>query len=279
MKSAISKKHIYQIFFDSESEKNLDRGFSALDNTENARPDWYEFWVIKKFLENNTLEEDAWYGFLSPKFFFKTGMKSETILQILDSVGDQGDVLLLGVAGWDQLSYFQNPFEQGNLWHPGLLESSQKFFDHINLQIDLRQLVSTTKDSVFSNYLIAKKPYWDQWIKLANLFFDTVENNTMPELGIQTSYGSRTNLAPLKTFIQERFPSIILSGNLFRVLSADHGESAPIFTRLFNDDLETRAILKKCDLLKQKYRITNDRLFLNEFYETRQKISFRNPMA
>ena len=99
MKSAISKKHIYQIFFDSESEKNLDRGFSALDNTENARPDWYEFWVIKKFLEKNILEEDVWYGFLSPKFFSKKGLKSENVYEILDSFGDQGDVILLGVSG------------------------------------------------------------------------------------------------------------------------------------------------------------------------------------
>ena len=279
MKSAITKKYIYQIFFDSESEKNLDRGFNALDNTENARPDWYEFWVIKKFLEKNALKENSWYGFLSPKFFSKTGLKSENVYEILDSFGDQGDVILLGVSGWDQLSYFQNPFEQGNIWHPGLLDSSQKFFDQIDMGIDLSQLVSTTKDSVFSNYLIAKKPYWDQWVNLASLFFDAVENNAMPELRAQTSYGSKTNLAPLKTFIQERFPSIILSNNQFKVLSADHSESAPIFTRLFNDDFETRSQLKKCDLLKQKYRLTNDRLFLNEYYKVRQQIRFKNPMA
>jgi hypothetical protein len=279
MKSSTLKKNIYQIYFDDESKNNLDSGFAALDNCQNVRPDWYEFWVIKNFLEEHTLEDDAWYGFLSPKFHLKTGLKSANVDQILDNFGDQADVVLIGDLGWDQIAYFQNSFEQGNIWHPGLMETSQKFFNHIGLQTDLSRLVSTTKDSVFSNYLIAKASYWDQWLKLAKSFFQTVENDELPEIGSLTTYGSKSNLAPLKTFIQERFPSIILNNSSLRILSTDHSESSPIFTRLFNDDPETRAMLRCCDHLKQKYLITKDNSFLNQYYQVRKQIKFKVPMA
>ena len=52
----MAASYIYQIYYDEASRAALDPGFLPLDNTANLRPDWYEFHVIKKFLENNHLE-------------------------------------------------------------------------------------------------------------------------------------------------------------------------------------------------------------------------------
>ena len=60
--------HTYQILNHYTSRQELDPGFEVLDNSSNERPDWYEYWPIRKFLQNEALDENAFYGFLSPKF-------------------------------------------------------------------------------------------------------------------------------------------------------------------------------------------------------------------
>ena len=56
--------HIYQILNYYTSRQELDPGFDVLDNSANERPDWFEYWPIRKFLLNEPLNEEAFYGFL-----------------------------------------------------------------------------------------------------------------------------------------------------------------------------------------------------------------------
>ena len=66
--------HIYQILNHYTSRQELDPGFEVLDNSANERPDWYEYWPIRGFLLEQALDENAFYGFLSPKFKLKTSL-------------------------------------------------------------------------------------------------------------------------------------------------------------------------------------------------------------
>ena len=52
--------HTYQILNHYTSPQELDPGFDVLDNSVNERPDWYEYWPIRKFLLNQTLDEKAY---------------------------------------------------------------------------------------------------------------------------------------------------------------------------------------------------------------------------
>lgn len=70
----MSAAHVYQIFYDQRSRQALDPEFLPLDNSRDARPDWFEFWPIRQYLLANTLREGDWYGFLSPRFRAKTGV-------------------------------------------------------------------------------------------------------------------------------------------------------------------------------------------------------------
>ena len=110
---------LHQIYYDEATKRDLLPGFIPLDNTSNDRPDWFEFWVILNFLRNNTLQENAWYGFVSPKFTHKTGLDANAVVRKITSEGDNADVLLCTVA-WDQVAYFLNPWEQGEVVHPGI---------------------------------------------------------------------------------------------------------------------------------------------------------------
>ena len=267
------KKFVYQIYYDLETQKKLLPGFIPLDNTTSPRPDWFEFFVILNFLRNNPIEEDAWYGFLSPKFKEKTGNTSDAILNMIDNYGSTGNVFLFS-PGWDQLSYFLNPFEQGEIWHPGLMNASQIFVDKCELEINLNTLVTDTTCSVFSNYIIAKKEFWDEWKKIAEKFFDYVENHK--EHQTTTSHGSLERQYPMKAFIQERLATLILSLNNFKVLSPDQSFSLPIFTGLFSDNVKNRKLLQVCDLMKSKYRERSDIKYLEMYWKIRAEIQCKN---
>jgi hypothetical protein len=264
--------NIYQIYYNNETRGKILPGFIPLDNSENLRPDWFEFKVILDFLKNNELENDGWYGFLSPKFLEKTGYNSDFCIDTIKKYGESADVALYSVA-WDQLAYFLNPFEQGDLWHPGLLEMSQDFLRTINSKIDLKNLVTDATTSVFSNYIVAKKIFWDQWLELAKIYFDYAEKY---HEGITISSGALENKYPMKTFIQERFSSLILSSRKFNVINIDRSYDAPV-CRLFDNDIKTRKLLQACELMKAKYREKNDIKYLNMYWSIRADIKMKPP--
>ena len=247
--------YVYQIFYDDISRRELDGGFIPLDNLSNERPDWFEFWVIRRFLTDTKLQEGAWYGFLSPKFQRKTGVNSKLLYEFLEHTFSHADVALIS-PGWDQIAYFRNVFEQGEFWHPGLFDTSQRFFDRIGLNINLRTLTSHSLSSVFSNYIVAKPRFWNEWLRIANLFFEYVEHGDdllSAAARSKTTYGTQNPILPMKTFVQERISSVIMAQGDFRVVNYDLSAIFPIFPKLFVDGLKTRRLLQTCDLLKQQY--------------------------
>lgn len=272
---------IYQIHYDEASRKALDPGFIPLQNTGNPRPDWYEFWVIRNFLnsEEKTLPDDAWYGFLSPRFHLKTGATSARVHGFLQGLPAEKEVVLL-TTNWDQLSYFLNPFEQGEHWHPGLQQASQQFLEHAGIDLDLRGLVSDTGSSVFSNYMLAKPRFGRAWLRLANALFDYVETVTAEAAASMrgdTTYGNARNLAPLKAFVQERLVTVVLAQGDYAVSTLELGDGS-VFTRLFNSDAGTRQLLKACDLLKRQYNLTRDPDHLETYWRLRGLIPTRTKL-
>lgn len=267
------KSLIYQIYYDRNSEKLLDPGLIPLSNADNQRPDWYELWVIKKFLENENLSDDTWYGFLSPKFHAKTGLRAEDIYSFINKVDSNTDVVMISYS-WDQLAYFINPFEQGDLFHPGLMKCSQEFSDLMGIDLDIPTFVGHSGNSAFCNFIIAKPAYWKKWLELASALFDLVEKgkeSLAKELGGMISYGSVRNKAPLKTFVQERFPSLILSSNEFNTSSLDISHT-PVFRRLFDETPRTRRLLQTCDFLKSEYSKSKDPDLLTAYWKIRALI-------
>src|ERR1700693_5681580 len=86
--------HIYQILNHYTSRQELDPGFDVLDNSANERPDWFEYWPIRKFLQSESLDENAFYGFLSPKFQLKTGLTAAAVRDFVAAADPVTDVVL-----------------------------------------------------------------------------------------------------------------------------------------------------------------------------------------
>jgi len=211
------------------------------------------------------------------KFPKKTGVRSKAVHDLLMEVDGLCDVLLISY-GWDQISYFLNCFEQGEFWHPGLVHSSEKFFQASGIDFDIKTYVGSTQNTVFSNFVFGKRNYWEKWLSLANCLFSYFECGNVPsskQASALTTYGADENLAPMKTFIQERLASVLLASEKFRVLAADISGNLPVFDRLFLDNPRTRQLLYTCDIMKQEYCSSKDVRYLEMYRKIRDLVPFR----
>jgi hypothetical protein len=273
----MSKAKVFQIYYDDQSKRQLDEGFIGLDNASERSDGWYEFSPIFQYLELNALEDDVWYGFLSPKFKSKTGCDSQYVYQFLDRVPKQAEVAIFS-PGWDQLSYFLNPWEQGEVWHPTLLQITEQFLNATDRDAELKSIVTDATTAVFSNYFVAKKRFWLAWLAIAKDFKLFVANNA-DHNSLLISYGSAQNLAPMKAFVQERLASYLLATGDFVSVASNRTHLQPVMRRIFPQGEADRKMLLLCDCLKRLYRRTHNKAYLDSFYLARQQIEFMRPYS
>jgi len=204
--------HIYQILNHYTSRQDLDPGFDVLDNSANERPDWFEYWPIRRFLLNETLNEDAFYGFLSPKFQHKTNLRAAIVRDFIGRAAGATDVFLFSPSIHNS-AYFLNVFEHGDAEHPGLARIAARLLERIDPGVKLDQLVSDSRNTVHSNYFIAKPRFWRAWLAVNEQLFAIAESADDPlgkELRMPTSYRGQENVQ-MKIFIMERVATWILT--------------------------------------------------------------------
>ena len=83
-KHAMPRIEAFQICYSAESAQSVPAGFKALNNLDNARADWREYWPIREYLLNNPLEDGVLYGFVSPKFSYKTGLDYQAVQSFVE---------------------------------------------------------------------------------------------------------------------------------------------------------------------------------------------------
>lgn len=207
---------LHHICYSKETQENIPAQFIALDNLSNARPDWREYWPIRNHLMSHTLEDDVFYGFLSPRFTHKTGLDFEKIRDFAHLHGRENDVLIFSPF-WDLNSFFLNSFTQGDFFHPGLLQCAQAFSDTAGLNLKLSELVMHSDNTAFCNYFIAKKKFWLRWLELGEKLFHAAEKSggaLSESLNRYTIYSHEK--LPQKIFIQERLVNMVLAENAFK---------------------------------------------------------------
>jgi hypothetical protein len=202
----------YQILNHYTLREELDPGFKVLDNSSNERPDWYEYWPIRNFLLTQPLDENTFYGFLSPKFKLKTNLTAVQVHAFIGSAPAGTDVVLLSPS-IHKSAYYLNVFEHGDAEHPGLKEAAAKFFAHIGRADALNDLVSDSRNTVHSNYFIAKPRFWRAWLAITEPLFALAESPhdvLGAELRAPTRYRGGLGV-PMKIFLMERVATWILS--------------------------------------------------------------------
>lgn len=205
--------HLYQIAYSDETWHGVAPGFIALDNRANARPDWAEYWPIRNFLLANELDDDAWYGFLSPRFAEKLHCSSDEILAFaksLDAATAATDIASFSPY-FDLQAAFLNPFEQGEFSHPGLLDIAARALREIMPQIDLRTLLCRPGDSIYCNYFAARPAFWRKWLGVCERIFAMAESAAHPlHAALARPYAHRgANQA--KVFVLERIAPLLIT--------------------------------------------------------------------
>jgi hypothetical protein len=206
----MSEIFIYQILY--TKAEGLDPGFLVLDNSANERPDWFEYWPIREFLFSKPLDEESFYGFLSPKFKSKTNLSAAAVHEFVGRHSGTADVILLSPS-IHLTAYHLNVFKYGDTCHPGLLDIATRFFKRIGQPTNLNDLVTDSRNEVSSNYIVAKPRFWRAWLEITEQLFAIAESPTDPigvELRKATSYRGRHDVQ-MKIFILERIVTWILA--------------------------------------------------------------------
>lgn len=200
---------IYQIFYSEETRQSIAPGFIALDNT-GQRPDWREYWPMRRFFLESTLNPEARYGFFSPKFTQKTGLTSAQARAFVDSTPDDVDVITFSPY-FDQAAFFNNVFEHATACHPGIEHAINGALRLIAPDLNVGATFMSSVQTVFCNYLIAKPAFWQQWLEKCEVIFRAAEaRDTELALRLNAEVKYEQQRAPAKVFIIERIPSLIL---------------------------------------------------------------------
>jgi hypothetical protein len=265
--------HIFQIGYDAASMAKVEAsGFQLLNNLENARSDWFEYWPIRQFLLGNTLQQDAWYGFFSPRFEEKTGLNAAAVHGVIAALEQRHpdlDVVLLSPQP-DMGAFFLNVFEQGEMFHPGLMEVSRQVLNQLGFDVPIESMVMDSRQIVYSNYFVAKPAFWKAWFEVTEAIFKIAEDpghSLYAALNAGTSYRDGSHQ---KVFVVERIASLLLTvQGHWRAVSADTFSFAWSSFPSFNVQ---RELAYQSDALKMAFRECGHPHYMQAYAEIRQRI-------
>jgi hypothetical protein len=258
---------IFQIFYDRQSSSLILPEFTPLDNSKNLRPDWREFWPIKIFFEEHDLKEDTYYGFFSPKFSTKTGLKAKDVFEFIDKNSNASIISFSPFL--DQSAFFFNVFEQGDINHKGLKAAAKLHLESFGMPFNLDTAITGHTGFIFSNYFVARAHVWKEWFRHAIFIFNAAESGQSDygKLLIQkTTYLSQD--IQMKVFFLERLINLI--GYLHKDFSiASYPPWKLNLTPTKFSEFKEDVLIS--DLIKQKYIETSDNEYLQLFLDFRTR--------
>ncbi len=212
-----SPVHLNLIVYNEASRALAGPGWGVLDNLANPRPDWYEYAPIRRVLQEEALDEAAFYGFFSPKFSAKTGLSPEDVRAFVHRHEATADVMVFSPQP-DMGAFFLNVFEQGEAFDAGLIAATEALLAHAGRPVALRTLVMDARQIVFSNYFVARPAFWREWLALNEVLWAVCEGldpaapaGLREALTAPTTYRTGEVAAQRKVFVMERLASLLLA--------------------------------------------------------------------
>ena len=262
--------HLYHIAYSQETLQSAPAEFLILDNLKNERPDWFEYWPIRNFLNSSVLNENDFYGFFSPKFSLKTGLNAASVRQFVASDGGISDCYIISPQP-DMGAFYLNVFEQGEAFDNGTMATIQAAANEAGLNLLIEGLVMDSRRIVFSNYFLARPTFWRAWLNFNEIIFRHAENENT-ELGNLLREPTSYNDVQRKVFIQERTASLLLATNPhWKCVRYNPFKLAWSGTPLNQFPLE--AVIS--DALKIAYTETRDQEYLSAYTSVRANLQKR----
>jgi predicted O-linked N-acetylglucosamine transferase (SPINDLY family) len=268
---------LYIIAYSPASLAQACGGFLPLDNLSNPRPDWMEYWPMRKFLLESVLQDDVFYGFFSPKFTAKTGLSWQGVRDFMAGKEDEADIFTFSPQP-DMGAFFLNVFEQNETFDPGFRGIVERLLEEIGVRFDIGDVVMDSRQMVYSNYFVARKQFWLEWLSICERIFDICESNAgdlARDLCALTTYGSGT--VQRKVFVIERVASLMLASGKWSIAPYNSFRCGWSATPL--GEYRCEAVIS--DALKMAYNETKVQEYLGAFNTLRARIFVHKqlPMA
>lgn len=264
--------HVFQIYYDAATRAALDPDFEPLDNSASERPDWYEYWPMRRFFRQHALEASSCYGFLSPLFFSKTRLRGRQVRDFL-AQAPEADVVTFSPHPCHG-AIFYNVFEQGNNCFPGFLEAATRFLRELDPALALERVINDSRTTVYSNYFVAKPAFWAGWNAVFNRLYEHAETPSSPlyeSLNREVVYAKNDGVAKpaqMKIFVMERVASLLLASGKF-VIRNYPPFAMPVSAPFVGHVPELVAL----DALKTAFAQSRDPRLLREFLERRDRLA------
>jgi hypothetical protein len=257
---------LYQIVYDDLTLATRDPDLEMLDNLDNLRPDWSEYWPIRRFLFNTEIIDTTYYGFFSPRFLQKTSILAKSVQSLLK---DRTEDVVLFSPFLDQSALFLNQVEQGDISHPGLLQLFAALFPRAGA---IPMLVQDTTTTIYSNFFVAKGRFWRAWLEKCEPVFNLAEagNTAVGEkLCEATRHDGRIG-SQFKVFCIERVAGLMLADDPKWTRIAPLAYNMPLLHPRFQPHKDMLVCL---DLLKSAARRSgNHDFYLRTYMRLRKNV-------
>lgn len=200
---------VYQIYFHKRQLPFLSSEFTPYLNLENDG--FYEAGVFRREFDKNTHLKQPYTGFVSWRFEKKSFVPASEFLKLAQECPGQ-DVYFLNPFPELCLRY-KNVWLQGGESHPGLLELSQKIFDHVGTKLKLGDLVTDSDNTLYCNYWYGSQRFWKDYITFCMPFYELFQDVKSPfyqDIRSGAHYHGGGTLIP---FFMERLFSTFLAMN------------------------------------------------------------------
>jgi hypothetical protein len=201
---------IYEILYD-RAQVLSDAAFIE-HRVNNYQPEWREFrHVIDFYRSGNYLKHDL-VGLFSPKFNLKSKISGAQFIEFCQASGSV-DVAFINPFPQVEYIYF-NVWEQGECWHPGLMDIANKLLSASGFDLDVKNFKrQTASEILFSNFWVGTPRFWEMYVggflnPIAQFLESNVDKELINELNMQTYHSSECGFLP---FIVERLFSTYLT--------------------------------------------------------------------
>ncbi len=197
---------ILQMYYKPEQIQFLDPDFTPYDNTSNLKPELREWYVWDKTFEEQFADGTELLGYVSWKFKEKTNLTGKQVQAHIDA-NPGADVYIFNPCIINE-AVFVNAWEQGDLYHPNISSIGNTFLKKVGIEdIDVRAVVIDRNVSVFANYVVGNRKFWDGFMAFTRqLFTESEKDENFKQLvfGAGLANYAHDKSLPNFTFLIER---------------------------------------------------------------------------
>lgn len=248
--------------FQMESTHHTNHHLSVTDKLNLSRKE--TFTVIARYMNANanTMDDNAFYGFVLPTFTENTGMKLQ---DVGDFIGDATDIdVAIFYPFAEESASHINLYEAVNEQEPGLTQVMQSYLDVLNLPLKVDTWVTNFETATTTYYVVARPAFWKVWVLLSNRLEELAyEQNP---LGDALRQSTHEPYLTVKDLMMERLASLVLSLTAQLRIFYASPLAMPASQGLDNDAQDKCVALNK---LKELYMLSGDESLLESYFQQR----------